>query len=427
MAGQALSATVERTERRRRRPSPSALLLIVVLTAGLSAVALPARALALSYPDVGAKQWAKAYIGWVTDQTRGGAHLLDDYNGVAFKPSAALTRAQLARALVLAAGRQNDQFTPVDLSDVPASDPYYSEIQIVLKLKLMGTVGSGFHPDDSVTVWEADKAVVLMLKLMNPKADWSMLKRLDPVRWRPNDGWRPPVPRYFPFEVAARYLGLRYNHPSGSDGLEEFPTEAIRRDEAAYTFYQALHLATWKVGSLQRFDNVTLPALSDRQKAIVVFALRYEGFPFVYAGEYPTPDSPYGHQAHGGFDCSGFVWWVMKIHFGYPIPVSQRLAAQMAAAAKPRIARADLQPCDVIFFGPDGPSSQAAAVYHAAIYLGNGWFINSTGSTDGVSLASIDWQGWSWNTDLAWGRRLLALSDLGPTPTPTPSPSSSSR
>jgi len=39
-----------------------------------------------------------------------------------------------------------------------------------------------------------DKAAVLTLKLLNPGADWSMLSKLDPVRWRPNVGWRPPAP-----------------------------------------------------------------------------------------------------------------------------------------------------------------------------------------------------------------------------------------
>jgi cell wall-associated NlpC family hydrolase len=397
----------------------------IVAAAVVLLVGLPAQALALNYHDVGSKQWAKTYIHWVTNQTSGGKNLLDDFSGVAFKPAQALTRAQLARALVMAAGREGEQFTPLDLSDVPATHAYYKEIQIALKLDLMSKIGDGFHPDAAVLVWQADRAVVLMLKLEHPRVDWRMLRRLDPVRWRPNDGWRPPATRYFPYEVAARYMGLRYNHPSASDKLEEFPTQAIRRDEAAYTFYQALHLSGWKLDGLQRFNDIVFPALSDRQKAIIGFALRYEGFPFVYAGEYPTPNSPYGHQAHGGFDCSGFVWWVMKIHFGYPIPVTQRSAAQMAAAAVPRIVRAHLQPCDPIFFAPDGPSSPPADVYHAALFLGNGWFINSTGSTDGVSLASIDWQGWSWSTDLAWGRRLLAPSDLGPTPTPTPTPSPS--
>jgi hypothetical protein len=389
-------------------------------TAVLLGAALPASARALAYRDVGQKQWARPYITWVTSQTVGGQHLLDDFSGASFRPNAPLTRAQLARVLVLMVKRQNDKVTPVPLSDMTASDPYFGQVEIALKLGLLTRVGDGFDPDATVSVWQADKATVLALKLINPRVDWSMLRTLDPVRWRPNPGWRPPVPRYFPFEVAARYLGLRYNHPYVDDRLEEFPTEAIRRDEMAYTIYQAMHISPWRVATLSRFDSVALPPLSDRQKQILGFALSYEGFPFVYGGEYPTPNSPYGLQAHGGFDCSGFCWWVMKIRFGYPIPVTQRTAAAMAAAAKPRQSRASLQPGDLVFFAPEGPRSAASTVYHSGIYLGNGWFINSTGSTDGVSLGSLDWQGWGWNTDFAWGRRLLKPSELGPSPSPTP-------
>jgi cell wall-associated NlpC family hydrolase len=400
-------------------------LVLLVLMAAFASAAQPGRAQPLSYPDVKKTQWASTYIAWVTDQTVGGQHLLDDFAGAAFKPSDPLTRAQLARVLVLAAKRQDVAFTPVTLSDVPPAHPYYDDIQRALALGLTSATNGAFHPDDPVLVWQADKAFVLMLKLLNPKADWSMLSKLDPVRWRPNVGWRPPAPRYFASEVAARYLGLRFNHPYGSEQLEMFPTDPIRRDEAAYSIYTALHVSPWRIAGLSSFDNVTFPQMSDRQKEIVGFALSCEGYPFVYGGEFPTTDSPYGYQAHGGFDCSGFDWWVMKIHFGYPIPVTQRTAAAMAAAAKPRITRAKLKPCDLIFFGPNGPRAVPTSIYHAALYLGNGWFINSTGSTDGVSLASVDWQGWSWKTDLTWGRRLLKASELPPAPTPSPSPSPS--
>lgn len=381
------------------------------------------RAAAQTYPDVPKKHWARAHIGWVTDQLIDGRRLLDDYGPKAFKPDRPITRAQMARALALACRRQDRAFTPVALSDVPVDHPYYRDIQIVLKLHLMSATAGAFRPDDPCRVWQADRSIVLMLKLLYPRNDWSMLTALDPRNWRPNSGWTTPAPRFFPFEVAARYLGLRYNHPSIEDGQELSPTEPIGRDEVAYSLHQALTVSAWKVSSLSRFDTVKLPPLSDRQKEIVAFALSYAGHPFVYGGEFPTPDSPYGHQAHGGFDCSGFDWWVMKIHFQYPISVYQRTAAAMAAAAKPRITRAKLKPCDLIFFAPAGPRSAASTVYHAALYLGNGWFIHSTGSTDGVSIASLDWKGWGWHTDLWGGRRLLKAAELLlPTPTPTPSP-----
>ncbi len=139
----------------------------------------------------------------------------------------------------------------------------------------------------------------------------------------------------------------------------------------------------------------------------------------MWAGEYPTQNSPYGYQAAGGFDCSGFVFYVMKMHFGYPITVNERGAHDMAARAKPRITRKNLTCGDLLFFGPNGPKSSVASIYHAALYLGNGWFIQSTGSTDGVSLASLDSSTY-WKNAFAWGRRVLTPAELPPTPTPTP-------
>ena len=93
----------------------------------------------------------------------------------------------------------------------------------------------------------------------------------------------------------------------------------------------------------------------------------------------------------------------------------------MAAVAKPRITRDKLKCGDLIFFGPKGPASSVNSIYHAALYLGHGWFIQSTGSTDGVSLASLNNSSY-WKAAFAWGRRVLKPAELV---VPTPSPSAS--
>jgi hypothetical protein len=421
-----------RPARAKPRPAPPALLaflaLATLLTAALVASALPSRVQARTYKDVPEKHWARSYISWVTAQKVGDLALLDDNGNGLFKPKEPITRAQLARVLVLSLHRQGDKYKAVELTDVPAEHPYAREIQIAIKLKLLAPYKDGFHPDEPVVLWQFHKAAVRAVRVRYPDEDWTMLSALDPSNWEPNAGWKPRPPKYFATEVAARYLGLRYNHPSYEDALELTPTDPVRRDEAAYTVYQMLKLSQWKVYSLRTFNKVRFPKLSDRQKEILTFAFKWIGYPHIYGGEFPTVDSPYGRQLHAGFDCSGFDWWVMKIHFGYNISIYQRSAAQMAAGAKPRIKRKDLQACDLIFFGPQGPKSSPGSSYHAALYIGNGWFFNSTGNTAGVSFGSITWPGWAWDSDLMWGRRVLKKSELpaaSPTVTPTASPTAS--
>jgi cell wall-associated NlpC family hydrolase len=72
-----------------------------------------------------------------------------------------------------------------------------------------------------------------------------------------------------------------------------------------------------------------------------------------------------------------------------------------------RITAGKLQPGDVMFFGANGPKSSPNVVDHTALYLGNGWFVQSSG--EGVTLLPFD--GWYTRT-FAWGRRPLREAGL---------------
>jgi cell wall-associated NlpC family hydrolase len=386
---------------------------VVAAVAAFIALVAPV-ACARTYRDVPSGQWARTAIDWCTDQGPDGNKMLDDYDGAAFKPDRAITRAQLGRALVIAAGHANDVLiNPLDLPDTPPEHPYYTDVELAVKLGLLGRFADGFHPDQAATTVQVDKAVVRLLRRRNPSLDWTMLSSLAPARWEPNAGWKTGAPSYLPFEIAAHFLNLRYNHPAGTDAQEVSPLEPIDRDEVAYSLYQAARTSSWRLSSLSWYDSIVLPRLTAQQKRIVSLALKYVGYPYVWGGEYPTTNSPYGLQAHGGFDCSGFVWWIMKIKMHYPIPDSQRTASAMAAAAKPRITRAHLVPGDLIFFGGNGAKSTVSSIYHTGLYLGRGWFIHSSGySANGVNLASLNWSGWSWHDDFAWGRRVLKAGEF---------------
>ena len=399
------------------------LVTLTVPAAALLAVAGPAAAKA--YDDVPSSNWAYQYISSVTDRSAAGHRLLDDY-GADFKPEKAITRELLARSIVLASGHYGEAIDPVEIKDVPVGYRYYSVIQMAVHEGYMGLDKDGdFRPTQPVAASTAETVMIRWLKERYASYDWSLLKTLSPTRWQPNDGWTTGAPSYLPSIVASRQLELRYNHPMQEDQHEVIPTDPIDRAEVAYMFYRAYAVGSeWQLYGLGAYDSITFPPLSDRQKQIVKFALKYVGYPYIWAGEYPTPDSPYGAQACGGFDCSGFVFYVMRMHFGYTsITLDQRGAHDMAAVAKPRITRGKLKCGDLIFFGPKGPHSSIDSIYHAALYLGHGWFIHSTGSSDGVTLQSLNASSY-WKQYFAWGRRVLKPSELVvTTPTPSPSPS----
>ena len=102
---------------------------------------------------------------------------------------------------------------------------------------------------------------------------------------------------------------------------------------------------------------------------IVETAKKYLGVPYVYGGTSPS-----------GFDCSGFVYYVLKCH---GITVS-RTSASMYNCGTP-IDKSQLQPGDLVFF----QGTSAAGISHVGIYVGNGQFIHSPHRGKVVSFADL--------------------------------------
>ncbi len=396
-----------------------AIVVLALCAVALAAVAAP-HARAQSYTDVPRSHWAHAAIEAVTQRGPTGHKVLDDY-GELFRPEKAINRELLARSLVLASGNYGENVKAVAIADVAADDRYYDVIQVALAHGYMNLGADGaFRPQDAAPAYQAEVAIIRWLEERYASSDWTLLASLRPSRWQPNEGWQTDAPSYLPYVVASRQLQLRFNHPTAADGHEVIPDQAIDRGEVAYMFWRAYAVSgEWMLYGLADYKSITFPPLSERQKEIASFALRFVGYPYIWAGEYPTRSSPYGAQKAGGFDCSGFVFYVMKMHFDYPITVNERGGHDMAARAKPRITRKELQCGDPIFFGPKGPRSKVESIYHVGLYLGDGWFIHSTGSTDGVTLSSLDSSSY-YKQYFAWGRRLLKPSELPAAATEAP-------
>ena len=95
------------------------------------------------------------------------------------------------------------------------------------------------------------------------------------------------------------------------------------------------------------------------------------GYPYVYGGTTPS----------GGFDCSGFVYYVFN-SCGYSISRSCTVQEQSGTA----VSRSELQPGDILFFN----NTSNGAIGHTGIYIGNGTFIHAANPRRGVVTDTIN-------------------------------------
>lgn len=102
---------------------------------------------------------------------------------------------------------------------------------------------------------------------------------------------------------------------------------------------------------------------------ILAEAQKYLGTPYVYGGASPS-----------GFDCSGFVYYVLKqLGFSpYRTPADQY--KQGTAVSKD-----NLKVGDIVFFA----GTYASGISHVGIYAGNGQFIHSPNSRSTVSYSDL--------------------------------------
>jgi cell wall-associated NlpC family hydrolase len=260
-------------------------------------------------------------------------------------------------------------------------------------------------PAKPVTIKQLDAALVAYLGLAPAAREIQATLASAGLKPPPNTGT----------EAVARLLGLRLNHPAAQDYLEILPTHPATRAEAAYSFALGLSLGDAAVAAARAAAAAfTLPALTDWQRRILTTAVHYVGYPYVWGGTSPTAETLFGVHSAGGFDCSGFVWRVYKLT---PYAGEGALASVLRGrttyvmsgeVGKAKLlSAAKLQPADVMFFGAHGPSSKPSEVDHAALYLGNGWFIQS--SDEGVTL--LPFAGW-YTQRFAWARRPLREAGL---------------
>ncbi|MGI8858320.1 MAG: NlpC/P60 family protein [Thermomicrobiales bacterium] len=104
---------------------------------------------------------------------------------------------------------------------------------------------------------------------------------------------------------------------------------------------------------------------------IVAEAMKYVGYPYVWAGASPS-----------GFDCSGFVLYIVQKVAGQNLTHS---IGQQASSGQ-FVAKANLQPGDLVFFA----NTYEAGLSHAGIYVGGGRFVHAENEGTGVVVSDIN-------------------------------------
>ncbi len=119
------------------------------------------------------------------------------------------------------------------------------------------------------------------------------------------------------------------------------------------------------------------PAPAGGGAQIVAVAQEYLGYAYVWGGTSPST----------GFDCTGFVYWVLNKRLGKPVP--RDLAGQLGAGV--RIDRSQVQTGDLVFF----QNTYQPGLSHVGIALDNSRFIHAASERYGVIVSSLNDAYWS--------------------------------
>ncbi|MGH2684199.1 MAG: C40 family peptidase [Actinomycetota bacterium] len=374
----------------------------VVGAALIGGAATPASA---GFSDVPGGYWAAAAIRSVaTDRD-----WMRDYGTSEFRPEEPMLRRHLARAVVRAFA-PGESGSSERFSDLPQSDPSHPFAGVAVRKGWMTADGGAFRPDEPATKIELDRALVRALGL---DAEIAGLERIHTA-----NGRQLRHPAAFAELVLALQLGLHFNHPGSDEWRELLPTSPVLRADGAYALWKASAAAgTSRVSGLARYRDVELPAMSRSKRSVVEFALAYVGYPYIYAAEWHAP-TPKGYccgaQIQGGFDCSGYVWWIlraagegydntsMRPYDGWALP--QRSSRDMAKASRKRLKFKKVRTTDLMFFDGDG-GRKWKGVDHVGIALGKGWMVDASSGRGGVGI-TFGKTGW-YRENFVWGRRIV--------------------
>lgn len=189
----------------------------------------------------------------------------------------------------------------------------------------------------------------------------------------------PPRPRA---RVAALCIALAFAAPAFASPDE--PADAL----AAFIETRS---ATEAPAPVERTPSM-MARIERRAAEMVVSAMHFIGVRYARGGDSEAT----------GFDCSGFTQHVFRSALGFALPRSAD--AQAASPGLAPVARADLQPGDLVFF-----NTLRREFSHVGIYIGGDRFIHAP--SRGKDVRTEDMRQAYWTQRFTGARRAVALAD----------------
>ena len=356
------------------------------------------------WSDVPGGHWARGAIDAVARER----DWMRDFGDSEFRPEAIATRKHLARAVVRAFAPSEGVKKGLKFADLPVDNRFFRFANVAVKLRWMSARGGKFHPDDPVTVVMLHRALVGALDLAEEAKSAANV--------RTAGGELLATPTGYGSTLLGMIMGLRYNHDDESQDVG--PRTPLPRSEVAWSLYRASVIdtsETWRRYDASDYAGMKIGNLSPKMKKVVEFGLRFVGYPYIYAGEWAekTPSNYCcGDQPRGGFDCSGFMWWLVKApdngfdntrirkYQGWSLP--ERSSNDMAKAipASERLTYKQARAGDLFFYDSDSDGT----IDHVNLFLGFGWALDSSSGTGGVMIVRVN-DGW-YHDNFVWGRRI---------------------
>lgn len=297
-----------------------------------------------------------------------------------FHPMRGSTRGDLAVALAKCFGYSSQSpDASIKFTDLPTTSPLYKYANLAVKKGFLSRYKDGsFKPANYVS----DASVLTSLvRAKGLGAEGARITKQDSTnKW------------YAGYLVIAHQLGLKYRNST------TWPSHVYSRRELAWSIYTVRSVPAWKIQRLKDTFSATRYSSfrwSAKQAAIIRFAKRYIGYPYVWGGDAPS---------EGGFDCSGLMYYDYHSNFGYSLYRTANTAGR--DTRYPKISFSSLLPGDLIYFWNDSRSRLG----HTGMYIGRGFFIHSSGSRCGTSIDILNSSlGSYWKSQFAWGRRILPI------------------